>query len=170
MSQGQNWLIQFLRSQNILNLYTFTILCTGLVNKLGKIFKGRYSYVTKNGIQYDGVSKFGFKIAIKRPKIYYIYKCWIISKDLVTAVIIYLVKIWQDLCLKLKPKTKTKNQFLFCWNFHFFLNTLIREDKKTFFSSPEKMFSCRLISSPLFKVYKKSCWIFIYTNKKYFGV
>ena len=41
-------------------------------NKQGKIFKGRYSYVRKNGIQYDGVSKFGFKIAIKRIKIYYI--------------------------------------------------------------------------------------------------
>ena len=30
--------IQFLRSQNILNLYTFTILCTGL-----KTNKGKYS-------------------------------------------------------------------------------------------------------------------------------
>ena len=53
----------------------------------------------------------GSKLLLNTQK--YLYKCWIISKDLVTVVIIYLVKIWQDLCLKLKlkPKTKIKNQF-----------------------------------------------------------
>ena len=53
----------------------------------------------------------GSKLLLNTQK--YLYKCWIISKDLVTVVIIYLVKIWQDLCLKLKPKTKIKNQFFF---------------------------------------------------------
>ena len=38
--------------------------------QIGKVFKGRYSYVRKNGIYYDGVSKFGFKIAIEHPKIF----------------------------------------------------------------------------------------------------
>ena len=89
MSQGQNWLIQFLRSQNILNLYNFNFMYW-FGKQIWKVFKGRYSYVRKYGIHYDGVSK----LILNTQK--YLYKCLIISTDLVTVVIRYLVKIWHD--------------------------------------------------------------------------
>ena len=64
LSQGQNFLIQFLRSQNIQNLYTFTILCTGLEKKMesiqGKILLCKEIWYTQ----------FGFKIDIEHPKIF----------------------------------------------------------------------------------------------------
>ena len=89
MSQGQNWLILFLRSQNILNLYNFNFMYW-FGKQIWKVFKGRYSYVRKYGIHYDGVSK----LILNTQK--YLYKCLIISTYLVTVVIRYLVKIWHD--------------------------------------------------------------------------
>ena len=89
LSQGQNFLIQFLRSQNIQNLYTFNFMYW-FGKQIWKVFKGRYSYVRKYGIHYDGVSK----LILNTQK--YLYKCLIISTDLVTVVIRYLVKIWHD--------------------------------------------------------------------------
>ena len=62
--QGQNFLIQFLRSQNIQNLYTFTILCTGLENKFG--LYSREDTPMKE-ICY---TQFGFKIDIEHPKLF----------------------------------------------------------------------------------------------------
>ena len=79
-------------------------------------------------------------------------------KDLVTAVIIYLVKIWQDLCLKLKPKTKTKNQKpnFFVVDISTLLYTLKRRTRNVFLSH-------------LFKVYKKVVE-FSFTPAKIFWV
>ena len=89
LSQGQNWFILFLRSQNILNLYTFNFMYW-FGKQIWKVFKGRYSYGRKYGIHYDGVSK----LILNTQK--YSYKCLIISTNLVTVVIRYLVKIWHD--------------------------------------------------------------------------
>ena len=55
-------------------------------------------------------------------------------------------------------KLKLKIKFCCCWYFHFVIH-FEKRGLKNFLL---------LFFSPLFKVYKKS-WIFIYTNKMYFG-